>query len=125
MRNLTLRRGVIEFQLEDGQVFIVTPVAGRTIAAVFVGHGSVSFAPPIGIERRDLQRVIGDSVLTSRIWTAAFVFTDSTLAELERQLTFRGGGVADRASGILNDALDCRPSRSGSSSTLWNRCWRT
>ncbi len=106
VRNLTLRRDVIEFQLEDGQVFIVTPVAGRTIAAVFVGHGSVSFAPPIGIERRELKRVTGDSVLNARISTAALVFTDSTLAELERQLTFRGGGVADRASGILNDALD-------------------
>ena len=106
VRGLTLRRDVIAFQLEDGQLSIATPVAGRTIAAMFVGHGSVSFAPPTGIERRELQRVLGDSVLNARISTAAFVFTDSTLTELERQLTFHAGGPADRASGILNDALD-------------------
>src|SRR5207249_5790883 len=106
VRNLTLRRDVIEFRLEDGQLFIATPVAGRTIAAMFVGHGSVSFAPPTEIERRELKRVTGDSVLNARIPTAAFVFTDSTLAELERQVTFQTGGVADRASDILHDALD-------------------
>jgi len=66
----------------------------------------VSFAPPTEIERRELKRVTGDSVLNARIPTAAFVFTDSTLAELERQVTFQTGGVADRASDILHDALD-------------------
>ncbi len=106
IRNVTLRRDVIEFHLEDGQLFLATPVAGRTVAAIFVGHGSVSFAPPIAIERRELTRVLGDSVLNARISTAAFLFTDSTLAELGRQLTFGGGGVADRASGVLSDALD-------------------
>ena len=106
IRNVTLRRDVIEFHLEDGQLFIATPVAGRAVAAIFVGRGSVSFAPPIGIERRELKRVLGDSVVNSRISTVAFVFTDSTLVELERQLTFGGGGVTTRASGVLHDALD-------------------
>jgi len=106
IRNVTLRRDVIEFHLEDGQLFLATPVAGRTLGAIFVGHGSVSFAPPIAIERKELKRVLGDSVLNARISTAAFLFTDSTLAELGRQLTFGGGGVADRASGVLSDALD-------------------
>jgi Peptidase family M1 domain len=106
VRNLTLRRDVIAFQLEEGQLFVGTPVAGRTIAAMFVGHGSVSFAPPTEIERRELKRVMGDSVLNARISAVAFVFTDSTLAELERQVTFQGGGQAGPASDILNDALD-------------------
>ena len=106
IRNVTLRRDVIEFYLEDGQLFLATPVAGRTIAAIFVGHGSVSLAPPIAIERRELRRVIGDSVVNARISTAAFVFTDSTLVELERQLSFGGGGVVARASSVLHDALD-------------------
>src|SRR6185295_5362249 len=106
IRNVTLRRDVIEFHLDDGQLFLATPVAGRTVGAIFVGRGSVSLAPPIAIERRELKRVLGDSALNARISTAAFLFTDSTLVELGRQLTFGGGGVADRASGVLNDALD-------------------
>jgi len=106
VRNLTLRRDVFEFALEEGKLYAVTPVAGRTIGAIFVGHGSVSFAPPIAIERREVQRVLGDSALHARIAAAAFVFTDSTWAELERQLSFGAGGVVGEASGVLNDALD-------------------
>jgi hypothetical protein len=106
VRQLTLRRDVIEFALEDGKLYAVTPVAGRTIGAIFVGRGSVSFAPPIAIERGELQRVLGDSVLHFAITAAAFVFTDSTLAELERQLSFGVGGVVGEASSVLNDALD-------------------
>ena len=106
VRNVTLRRDVFEFALEEGKFYAVTPVAGRTIGAIFVGHGSVSFAPPIAIERREVQRVLGDSALHARITAAAFVFTDSTWAELERQLSFGAGGVVGEASGVLNDALD-------------------
>jgi hypothetical protein len=88
VHNLTLRRDVIELHLEDGNLFLGTPVAGRTIAAVFVGHGSVSLAAPLAIERRELRRVLGDSTLNARISAVAFLFTDSTLAELGRQVTF-------------------------------------
>jgi hypothetical protein len=106
VKNLTLRRDVIEFHLEDGEIYATSPVAGRSVAAVFVGHGSVSFAPPLEIERREMKRLIGDSVLSGRISGAAFVFTDSTLAELERTATFHAGGNADHAAGILHDCVD-------------------
>jgi hypothetical protein len=53
-----------------------------------------------------VQRVLGDSALHFRIKAAAFVFADSTLSELERQLSFGAGGVVGEASGVLNDALD-------------------
>lgn len=106
VRRLTLRRDVFEFALEEGKLYAVTPVAGRTIGVIFVGHGSVSFAPPLTIERREMQRVLGDSALQSRITAAAFVFTDSTWAELERQVRFGVGGGEGEASGVLNDALD-------------------
>ena len=106
VRHLTLRRDVIQFQLEDGDLFATSPVAGRTIAVVFVGHGSVSFAPPLRIERGELKRVTGDSVVNAPISAAAFVFTDSTLVELERAAAFHGGGGGDRASGVLHDAID-------------------
>jgi len=106
VRNLALRRDVIEFDLEQGKLYLATPVARRTISVVFVGHGSVSFTPPLAVERAQLQRVLGDSVLKSQISAAVFVFTDSTLAELERQLTFGAGRVSDDASGVLHEAID-------------------
>src|SRR5260370_35315691 len=93
VRSLMLRRDVIEFALEEGKLYAVTPVAGRTIGAVFVGHGSVSFAPPIALERREVQRVLGASVLHFRITASAFVFTESTWATPGRPLS-SGVGAA-------------------------------
>ena len=91
VRNLTLRRDVITFHLEDGMLVLATPVAGRTVGATFVGRGSISFTPPLAIERVELLRLLGDSTVQAQISAAAFVFTDSTLAELQRQLEFEIG----------------------------------
>jgi peptidase M1-like protein len=111
VRDFTLRRDVIEFHFDSGAIYQTTPVAGRTVALVFVGRGSVSFIPPLVIERAQVKRVLGDSVVDARITGAAFVFTDSTLAELERRLTFgapAGSGSAppSLAAGPLSDLLD-------------------
>src|SRR5438552_10508945 len=57
-------RREVEFALlEEGKLYLTTPVAHRTISDVFVGHGSISFTPPLAVERAQLQRVLGDSVL--------------------------------------------------------------
>src|SRR5438094_8224384 len=105
VHDLTLRRDVIKFHLEDGWISLATPVAGRTVAAVFVGHGSVSFVPPSVVERAQVKRVLGDSVIDSRITAAAFVFTDSTLAELEHHLTFGAGNISAGATDVVNALL--------------------
>ena len=106
VRNVSLRRDAIQFQLENGRLYLATPVGGRTVAAIFVGQGSVALTPPLEIERREVRRILGDSVVHSRISAAAFVFTDSTLSELGRQVTFGPGGDVGGASGVLHDALD-------------------
>jgi hypothetical protein len=106
VRKLTLRRDVIEFALEEGKLYAAGPVAGRTIGVTFVGHGSVSFVPPLVIEQSEVQRVLGNSALHFRITAAAFVFTGSTWSELGRQVSFGVGGMVSEASGVLNDALD-------------------
>jgi len=106
VRNLTLRRDVIVFHLEEGNLFLATPVAGRTIGAVFVGRGSVSVTPPLAVERVELERLLKDSAVEARISAAAFVFTDSTLAELKRQLTFAPRSAMSQGSGVLSDAID-------------------
>lgn len=106
VQGLTLRRDAIELHLEQGKLYLASPVSGRTVGAVFVGQGSVSFVPPTVVERGQLQRVLGDSALNSRIVAATFLFSDSSAAELERQLTFQTGVIDGDAAGALNDALD-------------------
>ena len=108
VHDLTLRRDAIVFHLEDGNLFLATPVGDRTIGAVFVGRGSISFTPPLAIERMELLRLLGDSTVKAQISAAALVFTDSTLSELERQLAFAPAPrtAAGQASGVLGDAVE-------------------
>src|SRR5690349_3438424 len=106
VRNLTLRRDVIHFNFTDGRLYLLTPVADRTVGAVFIGHGSVGCVPPLPVERAQLAHLLGDSVVDAPISSAVLMFTDSTLAELQRQLTFGPGPVAGDASGPVDDALD-------------------
>ena len=106
VRHVSVRRDVIQFHFEDGEIYLLTPVAGRTVGAVFVGQGAVSFAPPLAVERAQLQHLLGDSVLDIRIAAAALVFTDATLAELERQVSFGTDSLTDMARGAVDDALD-------------------
>src|SRR5437773_10397548 len=104
VRNVTLRRDAIVFHLEDGNLFLATPVAGRTIGAVFVGRGAVSFLPPLAIERAEVRRVRGDSVGDAPISAAAFVFTHSTRARVERPLSLGPRSAASPGGGLAGDA---------------------
>src|SRR5690348_7870256 len=106
VRNLTIQRDVIHFKFTDGRLYLLTPIAGRTVGAVFIGHGSVALAPPLRVERAQLAHVLGDSVVDSPISAAVLMFTDSTVTELQRTLTFGPGPVAGDVSGAVNDALD-------------------
>ena len=88
VKNIILRRDVMELHLDSGQAYLLTPIGGRTIGIAFVGDGSVSFIPPLGIEQFNLHRVLGDSSLNDPISAAVLIFVDSTADELRRQLKF-------------------------------------
>ena len=105
LRNVILRRDAIVLHLDDGRLFPTSPVAGRMVGAVFVGHGSVSFAPPLGIERAELKRVLGDTMLDTPITAAVLVFTDTTAVELARQTAPAPGAGATEATGAIHNAL--------------------
>ncbi len=104
VHGLVLRRDVMELRLESGSVYLLTPVAGRTVGVWFVGLGSVSFVPPLEVERANLRRVLGDSAVSGPITSTVLIFTDSTLAELERTLAFAPG--VEVAAGNVPDALE-------------------
>ena len=107
VHNLVLHRDVMELRLDAGSIYVLTPVAGRTVGVAFVGTGSVSFVPPLEIERANLRRVLGDSTVSGPITRAVLIFADSTFTELQRSLTFAPGGTAaDAAADDVHDALD-------------------
>jgi hypothetical protein len=105
VHGVVLRRDVLELRLDAGTLSVLTSVAGRAIGVAFVGDGSVSFVPPLEVERVQLRRVLGDSTVSGPITGAVLIFADSTLAELERSVTFGSAPPGDVA-GFVSDALD-------------------
>ncbi|HVH10827.1 MAG TPA: hypothetical protein VM736_13615, partial [Gemmatimonadales bacterium] len=106
VRNLTFQRDAIQFRLAEGRLYLLTPVAGRTVATLFLGHGVVSFIPPMEVERVRVARMLSDSIVDAGINAAVFLFTDSTLAELTHRLTFAPAPIPEDARGPVGDALD-------------------
>lgn len=106
VHHLVLRRDVAEFQLDSGRLFVLSPVARRTVAVVFLGTGSFAFRPPLAVERRELGRLLRDTVLTTPLSAAVFIFVDSTEEELAHSLTFFTGEVDARARDRVGAALE-------------------
>ena len=50
IRDGRLRTERFEFELTDGHLYLLAPVAGRVMAAVFLGDGQVRFYPPDAVE---------------------------------------------------------------------------
>ncbi|MFN2570391.1 MAG: M1 family aminopeptidase [Gemmatimonadales bacterium] len=88
VHGLVVRRDVMELRLDSGYAHLLSPVAGRIVGVAFSGYGSLSFTPPLAIEQRNVQRVMGDSTVSGPISAAVFLFADSTEAELTRALRF-------------------------------------
>lgn len=103
--NLVLTRGTGTITLESGTLSLAKPVNGRVVAAMFVGKGSFRFSAPTAIERGQLDRLVGDSAVEAKVKRVFFLFTDSTLAELQRSVTFGPRAPVPDASRLANDAL--------------------
>ena len=88
---LVLKRDAGQFTFADGTFYLLTPIGGRTMGAVFVGRGSFAFAPPTATEQDRLVRFQKTRTLDAPFSSVVLLFADSTLAELESKLTFGPG----------------------------------
>jgi Peptidase family M1 domain len=92
VRELTLARGDIKVFLTEGILSFVTPVAGRSVAAVFTtagvdaGDAEIILLPPQRSERASLASFIHTPNLDEHFTAAVFLFTDDTLNELLAQI---------------------------------------
>jgi hypothetical protein len=91
VQNLSLDRDVFHFQFDSGTFHFLAPVDGRTVGAVFVGHGSYRLTPATPNERRQLALSSGAGAGTSQDFEAlsdsfdslVLLFVDDTDAELQ------------------------------------------
>jgi hypothetical protein len=106
VQNLVLERDAFRFQLDSGALYLLAPVEGRTIGAVFVGQGSFRLSPATPNESRQLALSSGADkgfeALNDTFENLFLLFTDGTLAELERHAAVQTGAPDPHAADVYN-----------------------
>ncbi len=95
VRDLVIQRDVGRLELTSGQLAVLSPVGGRTVAVAFRGQGVFHFAPPTRIEQGRLREFRKVTALDEPFTDLLIVFCDSTLDELRARVTFADGPVPD------------------------------
>jgi len=96
VNNLTLKRDAATFNLKSGELYFITPVEGRTTAAVFIGSGELTLTPPTYIEKNSIKIFTGEDGITEQFSHLVLRFTDKTLEEIKASpnATVKSGGAA-------------------------------
>jgi hypothetical protein len=106
VEHLALTRDVGQFSLANGTLYLLSPVGGRTVGAVFQGRGTFSFSPPTPIEQERLFRFQNTRSLEVPFTQIVLLFADTTLAELEAKLTFGQGNAPGELRSLVRVTLD-------------------
>lgn len=103
---IVLQRDAARFSLDDGKLYQLSPVGGRSVAVVYLGPGTFAISPPSGVEQEQLERRLGArSYQTPFHWLVLF-FTDSTMAELEHRIQFGPAQLSDDVGRRVDGSLD-------------------
>jgi hypothetical protein len=102
---LTLQRDAARFTLDTGTMYLLPPVSGRVVGAVFVGQGTFAFSAPTAVEADQVERYLKHRELAEAFRALVLVFGDSTLEELAGHATFGPQGWNTRAGDALDDAM--------------------
>jgi len=101
---LVITRDAGELSLERGQLYLLAPIGGRTIGAVFRGSGRFRFVTSDITEQPLLQRYAHAPVLETPVSAVVLLFCDSTAQQLQR-LSFGSGSVPGDAADLTRDLL--------------------
>lgn len=104
---LTLDRDSYHFKF-DGTFHFLAPVAGRTVGAVFLGHGSYELRPASESERRHLGLLTGNDrleVLADDFERLVLLFYDDTAEELQMNAPALSGAPSTAAGDAYTHVL--------------------
>ena len=101
---LVLHRDAAEITLSQGTLYLLSPVGGRTVGAVFRGAGRIKLTPPYPAEQDALRRRLGSAALDESVNEVILIFSDSTANQL-RSLTFATGNVPDDVTDAVHDFI--------------------
>ena len=93
-----------EFELTDGDLYLLNPVEGHSAIAVFLGDGVVRSHPPDGVEHQQLEKFLDDDDFLEESFDR-FVFWcgGDTGVRLRAQADGVAGRDADDAQELLED----------------------
>ena len=97
---VVLRRDAATFKFNSGEIYFLTPVEGRTIAAVFVGDGDMTLVPPTEVEKHSLSIFTDKPEFSEHFARLVMHFTDQTFEEIKKTpgvTMAASGGQAARA----------------------------
>jgi hypothetical protein len=109
VNNLTLKRDAASFTLKSGELYFITPVENRVVAAVFIGDGELSLTPPTEVEKNSLKIFTGAGAISEPFSHLVLRFTDKTFQEIKASpnATMKTGGpAASQARGLYRDNQD-------------------
>jgi hypothetical protein len=86
VRELNLRRDIINLRFTDGKLAFLQALDGRVTGAVFTGHGHIFATPHDRGERQSLARFLAVPLLDQTFARAYLRFTDDSAAEIGQQL---------------------------------------
>ncbi|MFQ5718271.1 MAG: M1 family metallopeptidase [Acidobacteriota bacterium] len=87
VHNVDLRTGAATFRFRNGVVYPATPVAGRVMEMLFVGHGRILLDPPDAIEAHQLDLFTDSTTMDAPFHEAILVVTSDE--DRERLLATR------------------------------------
>ena len=107
IRNGRLRIDRFEFDLVDGDLYLLASPDGRPAVAVFLGDGTIRCYPPDGVEHQQLERFLDDADMLEEAFDRfVFWFSDDTGARLRALAGDTARRDLDDAHGVLEDRRD-------------------
>jgi hypothetical protein len=94
IREVNLRRDVVNVRLIEGKLAFFQPIGGHITGAVFTGHGHIFATPHDRGERQSIARFLGVPMLAQDFTRAYLRFTDGSAAEIREQLALPAVSVA-------------------------------
>ncbi|MEP6574379.1 MAG: M1 family aminopeptidase [Gemmatimonadota bacterium] len=104
--NLVIERDAGQFTLESGRLYLLSSVGGRTVGAAFKGKGTFRFTSTSASEQDRLERFTKHRALEDAFSDLVLLFSDTTLAELQRKLTFGPDNPPGDLRGRIKEALE-------------------
>lgn len=104
--HLVLRRDAGALAFEEGTLYLLQPIGGQVMGALFRGKGTFTLSAPLAIEQERLRLFRKAPSVAEPFEDVVLFFADSTLAELRRQLSFGPGEAPGDLKNLTKDALE-------------------